>query len=410
LTSLAVKNITEPGIYHDGGGLYLQVSPLSKGSKSWFLRYRLNGKVRDMGLGSVADWGLAKARERAQQYRRMVADKVDPIHFRNAQLAAQLAEAKSIDSARRNKKSFEEASRECFDTMKSKWKNAKHRAQWISSLEMYAFPALGKFAVSDIGKRELEAVLAPIWLDKVETADRVLQRMRTVLEWASARDYITNYNPKIWIELKSLLPGRPESEENHFASCPYNEVAELLAALRRTTISEVLKLAFEFMVLTVTRSSEARGAGKAEINLSARTWTIPAARMKLGKQHVVPLSDRAVHVLKDAFSLEPDSTLVFPSRNSLKPFSDQAFTKVVLRETLRTQYTAHGFRSSFRTWAGEQTNYERVVCELALAHDIKSATEAAYDRSDYENKRRKLMEDWATYIAASSELRIQRRP
>jgi integrase len=401
LTSLAIKNITKPGVYHDGGGLYLQVSPLSKGSKSWFLRYRLGGKVRDMGLGSVLDWPLAKVRERAKHYRRMVDDKIDPIHFRNAQLAAQLVEANAIDSARRNQRTFEEATRECFDTIKSKWKNEKHRAQWISSLEMYAFPIVGKLPISTIGKRELEAVLAPIWLDKVETSDRVLQRMRTVLEWASAREYIANYNPNVWIELKSLLPGRRKSEENHFASCPYVEVAELLVALRKSTISDVLKLAFEYMVLTVARSSEVRGAEKVEINFDARTWTIPAARMKLGKQHVVPLSTRALHVLENAFSLEPESPLVFPGRATSKPFSDQAFTKVVLRETLGSQYTAHGFRSSFRMWAGEKTNYERVVCELALAHDIKSATEAAYDRSDYESKRRKLMQDWAKFVAAS---------
>ncbi len=398
LSALAVKNISEPGIYHDGGGLYLQVSSLSKGSKSWFLRYRFDGKVRDMGLGAFADWPLAKARERAQHYRRMLDDKIDPIQFRNSQSDVQRAERKAVESARSKQKTFEQATRECLDTIKSKWKSDKHRAQWQSSLEMYANPLIGKLPIAGIGKRELERVLVPIWLEKPETADRVLQRIRTVLEWASARDYVSNYNPKIWIELKSLLPGRPKSEEKHFASCPYREVGTLLRSLRGTHISEMLKLAFEFVVLTVARSSEGREAEKREIDFKTRVWTIPATRMKLGVTHIVPLSDQAMEVLRRAFLLDPDSPFVFPSTSTGRPLSDQAFTKVVLRESLGVAYTAHGFRSSFRMWAGEQTNYERVVCELALAHDIKSDTEAAYDRSDYGGKRRKLMQEWADFI------------
>jgi integrase len=403
LTSLGVKNTTAPGIYHDGGGLYLQVSPLSKGSKSWFLRYRINGKVRDMGLGSVADWKLADIRERAKLYRRMVDDKIDPIDHRNAQRDAHVAESEAREAAKAKRKSFEECATICFEARKSKWKNPKHRAQWISTLKTYAFPTIGNLDIRLVGKQELKSLLEPIWLKKPETADRVFQRIRTVFEWASAGDHLDKYDAKIWKDVITLLGGPREGREvRHFAACPYAEVGNLVREVHATSISEMLKLCFEFMILTAGRSAEVRGAKKSEIDLDKKTWTVEATRMKMGIEHVVPLSDRAVEIVRQTLALAPKGELLFPGPKGKLPFSDQAFTKVVLRENLAVTYTAHGFRSSFRTWAGEKTNYERVVCERALAHDIKTDTEVAYDRSDYEKKRRGLMQAWADYISSTA--------
>jgi integrase len=195
-----------------------------------------------------------------------------------------------------------------------------------------------------------------------------------------------------------LLPQRPDIKQVHHASCPYDEAAALIGKVQASSLSELLKLAFEFTVLTAVRSSEARGALKAEIDLDKKMWTIPDSRMKMDIAHLVPLSDRAVDVIKLAYAIAPDSELVFPSPSSGKPYSDQAFTKVVLNETLRVKYTAHGFRSTFRTWAGEQTKYPREVCEHALAHNIMDAVEAAYARTTFVEQRRSLMQDWSNFL------------
>lgn len=394
LSAFAVKNLNEPGFYHDGGGLYLQVSRFN--TKSWILRYTIDKKTRDMGLGPVADWTLAEARERAKQYRQLIDNKQDPIEYRQVEQKARAAE-------RDNRKTFEQCATGCHEDKGTLWKNTKHKAQWISTLTNYAFPKIGSMNVADVGKKEVAKVLEPIWLTKQETASRLLQRIRLVLAWASAHDYYPGYDLKMWDELPNLLPGRPKKKENHHSSCPYVEAGQLLKQLRDSKISELLKLCFEFTVLTAARSGEARGALKEEINFETKMWVIPDNRMKMDKAHSVPLSDRAIEVLKLAFTLAPKSKLVFPNLKLDKPLSDQAFTKVVLGENLKVPYTAHGFRSTFRTWAGEQTKYPREVCEHALAHNIMDSVEAAYARTTFVEQRRQLMQDWADFLSKPQE-------
>lgn len=390
LTAVAVRNASKPGFYHDGGGLYLQVSRF--GTKSWILRYTINKKTRDMGLGPLSDWSLSEARERARKFRQLVDDKTDPIEARQKEHAAKAAEAAS-------RKTFEECAISCHESKSSAWKNPKHRDQWINTLSTYAFPKLGKLNVADVGKRAVADVLKPIWLTKQETANRVLQRIRAVLTFASAHDCYPGYDLKMWEELPALLPERADKKAVHHASCPYSQVNHLVRDLTASSLSEPLKLAFEFTILTAARSTEARGALKSEIDLDNKIWTIQDTRMKMAVTHTVPLSTRALEILRRAFALNPKSELVFPNPKSGKPFSDQAFTKVVLNETLNVEYTAHGFRSTFRTWAGEQTTYPREVCEQALAHNIMDAVEAAYARTTFVEQRRRLMQDWSEFVA-----------
>jgi integrase len=389
LSALSVKNASKSGFYHDGGGLYLQVSVY--GTKSWILRYTMNKKTRDMGLGALADWTLAEARQRAKKFRQLLDDNIDPIEHRQA-------EHKKINAERDNRKTFEECARNCHDDKASQWKNIKHRDQWIRTLSQYAFPSLGSMNVADVGKAEIASVLKPIWLEKEETANRLLQRIRIVLGWASAHNYYPGYDLKIWDELPNLLPSRPRKKESHYSSCPYAEAGALMEKLRQSQVSEILKLCFQFTVLTAARSGEARGAMKSEVDFETKMWVIPDDRMKMDKAHSVPLSDTAIDVLKRAYAIVPDSKLVFPSVATGKQLSDQAFTKVVLRENLQVTYTAHGFRSTFRTWAGEQTKYPREVCEQALAHNIMDSVEAAYARTTFVEQRRHLMQDWADFL------------
>ena len=393
LSALMVRNLKVPGMYHDGGGLYLQVSKV--GTKSWILRFTLNQKIRDMGLGPLSDWTLAEARERAKKYRQLVAEQVDPIAHRLAEQRAQIEEIQ-------NRKTFEECALACHSDKTGQWKNEKHKDQWINTLSKYAFPSIGSKNVAEVGKKEVAKVLEPIWLTKQETANRLLQRMRVVLGWASAHDYYSGYNLKMWDELPNLLPGRPKKKESHHSAAPYIEAGALIEKLRQSNVSSLLKYCFEFTVLTAARSGEARGALKSEIDFEKKMWVIPDNRMKMDKAHSVPLSDRAVEVLKLAYAAAPRSALVFPNLNTNEPLSDQAFTKVVLRENLKVAYTAHGFRSTFRTWAGEQTKYPREVCEHALAHNIMDSVEAAYARTTFVEQRRNLMQDWANYLKATA--------
>jgi integrase len=394
LSAVAVRGAAKPGFYHDGGGLYLQVSRF--GTKSWILRYTINKKTRDMGLGPLSDWTLAEARERAKKYRQLIDDKNDPIEFRQAEQKARAEEMSS-------RKTFEQCAIECHSDNLTGWKNAKHAAQWISTLTRYAFPFVGSLNVAAIGKKEVANILRPIWLEKPETANRLLQRVRLVLEWASAHECYPSYDLKMWKELPLLLPKRPDRKAKHHLSCPYGEAAILMEMLRKSNVSNSLRLCFEFTVLTAARSGEARGALKSEINLVDKIWVIPDARMKQNVAHIVPLSSRALDILKMAFDLAPDSLFVFPNLSSDKMFSDQAFTKVILRETLGVSHTAHGFRSTFRTWAGEQTKYPREVCEQALAHNIIEAVEGAYLRTTFVEQRRHLMQDWADFLSSTEE-------
>ena len=399
LSALMVKSISAPGIYHDGGGLYLQVSRLESRSKSWFLRYTIEGKVRDMGLGSLTEWSLSEIRDRAKKFRRMLDDKLDPIEIRKSDLLLQKVDVAEKAMLVASQKTFAECAAECHKSLKSSWKNTKHGDQWINTLTTYAFPTLGKYLVTEVDKNSIKNVMLPIWLSKKDTADRLLQRIRTVMDWAVAHEYHPGYKPSLWKDLSTILPQRPDQPRKHFSSCPYADVGALIRQLQVTGVTPIVKLCFEFMILTAARSGEARGALKTEVDFDQKIWRIDGGRMKAGITHTVPLSDKAEAILREAFLVAPESIFVFPSARNKVALSDQAFTKVVLRENLKVSYTAHGFRSSFRTWAGKLTNYDRIVCELALAHDLKTEVESAYDRNDYEEKRRHLMQDWANYLS-----------
>jgi integrase len=387
LTPLAIKAKKEPGYYPDGAGLYLQIS--IRGSKSWVLRFMLNGKSREMGLGSLTTYTLAEAREKAKKCRQQLDDGLDPITVRNEQRAANIL-------ATTQGKTFQECAAEYHKLHAHSWKNAKHADQWINTLTSYAFPAFGAKDVSDVSKADILGVLEPIWMTKSETASRVRQRIRAVLDWAAARDHRSGHDPRLWDQVTAALPkARDVKKTKHFESCPYASIKPALQSIKDSSASDRVKLAIEFTVLTAVRSGETRGARWSEIDWEGKRWVIPAERMKAAREHRVPLSEPALQILRTMREVTGDQDLIFASERR-KAFSDMTFTMLLRR--LGHTFTIHGFRSTFRDWSAEQTAYPREVCEAALAHATKDATEAAYFRSDLFEKRREMMQEWANYI------------
>jgi integrase len=386
LTPVAIKAKKGPGYYSDGNGLYLQVS--DSGSKSWIFRFSLNKRAREMGLGSLSDYTLAEARDHVREYRQLLDKGIDPIEHRNA-------ERQKISAAQAQRRTFEECAREYIKLHASGWSNAKHGQQWTNTLEAYALPYFGTKDVSGIDKTDVLRALEPIWLTKPETASRVRQRIRAILDWAAARDYRTGHDQHMWDQIARSLPKTGSVKKvTHFASCPYGDIYRVLDTIRKCGASETVKRAIEFTVLTAARSGEVRGAKWSEIDFEGKRWIIPAERMKAKREHRVPLSQRTLEILKAQQESANGSPLVFPSERG-KALSDMVFTMLLRR--LGHPFTFHGFRSTFRDWAAEQTAYPREVCEAALAHVSSDKTEAAYFRSDLFEKRRHLMEDWATY-------------
>jgi len=390
----------KPGYYLDGHGLYLQVS--ASGSRSWILRYTLNKRVREMGLGSADDFGLAQARERAQRARQLVADGIDPIDKRNAERKA-LVGMQAAEKARL--KTFEDCAIEFHEANADDWRNAKHAAQWINTLRTYAFTKFGGLPVSEVSKDEIVKAIQPIWKTKAETASRVLQRIRTVLNYAAAKDYAKGRDGEFWEQVRMALGSNERARKvEHHSACPYPLIGALLKAMKAGPSSDMVKLAFEFTVLTAARSGESRGALWSEIDLSTKSWVIPEERMKAGNAHKVPLSKRALEILKQAASMRDsglassDLGLIFPNSKGL-PFSDMVFTQLLRRMDL--EYTMHGFRATFRTWGTEQTEYPHEMLEFALAHTVGDETVRAYMRTSMVEKRRQLMEDWAAYLRGS---------
>jgi integrase len=390
LTQLAIKAKTKPGYYPDGDGLYLQVS--SSGSTSWVLRYSLNKRAREMGLGSTRDWTLAEAREQVRRYRQLLLDGIDPIQYRQTE-----RERQRVAAAQR--RSFGECAREYHELHAHTWKNAKHAAQWISTLTTYVFPVFGNTDISSVNKANILAALEPIWITKPETASRVRQRIRAVLDWAAARDYRVGHDPHLWDQVSTSLPKTAAiKERKHFAACPYPDVPAVLASIRQTGASDVVKAGMEFLILTAVRSGDVRGASWTEIDFENKRWVLPPERQKAGREHRVPLCDRALELLRAQQAATGESPLIFPAKNG-RPLSDMAFTEVLRR--LGFDFTVHGFRSSFRDWCAEQTTYPREVCEAALAHARANGddTEASYFRSDLFEKRRLLMAEWARHCS-----------
>lgn len=346
-----------------------------------------------MGLGSTEDFSLAEARERARKFRQFIADGVDPIDFNRDQKSKQ---SKLKAEAERNKRTFKFCTDDYYSDHRDSWKNAKHASQWINTLTTYAFPVLAERYVSDIQRDDIRAVLVDIWKEKPETAHRVFQRMRMVINHAAAKQYCTGLNTEEWKQIKAALGSNGRRMRKHHDSCPHGRVGEIVRSVRSGTSSEIVQLAFEFIVLTAARSGEVRHASWSEVSEDSNLWDIPAERMKAGRRHRVPLSSAARSILVRAKQLSPNSELIFPNTKGTA-LSDMVFTQLLRR--LGVSYTMHGFRASFRTWGAEITDHKRELLEIALSHQVGSEVEQAYNHSDMIEKRRQLMEHWALYIA-----------
>lgn len=378
LSALKVKQLTEPGKYGDGNGLYLVVD--KSGAKRWMLRILVNGKRTDIGLGGTSLVSLAEAREKALEYRKLARAGGDPLAAKR--------------EARRVIPSFKVAAETVHEEHKAAWKNHKHKDQWINSLTQYAVPLIGDMTVDRINTPDILRVLSPIWLAKPQTAQRVRQRLNTVFDWAKASGYRTGDNP-----VEGVTRGLPKQLERsgHHTAMAFAEVPAFIKAMRGTNSSLIAKLAFEFLILTATRTSEALLAKKTEIDAKGKLWIIPATRMKGRREHRVPITDRVAEILKEAATISGDSQFLFPGREEGKPLSNMVFLKIL--ERMEVPVTAHGFRSSFRDWAAETTNFPRDIAEMALAHTIENKVEAAYRRGDLLEKRRELMREWEKFVA-----------
>ena len=381
LSSLAVKALKEPGRYSDGNGLYIVVS--NTGSKKWILRTVVHGRRTDIGLGGHSTTTLAEAREEAARMRKIARSGGSPLEDRR--------------KATVTVPTFEDAANTVHADHSKAWKNQKHAAQWINTLTEYTFPHFGSMPVNQVGTAEVLNALGPIWLTKPETARRVRQRIGTVMDWAKAAGHRSGDNP-----INGIAKGLPKQpkQQSHHAALPYSEVNTFIADLQQTDANESTKLAFEFLILTATRTSEVMLATWPEIEFDEKTWTIPAERMKAGRKFRVPLSARCIEILEQAKEQSEEPGLVFPGIGKGKPLSNTTFLQALHR--MDKDITAHGFRSSFRDWAAERTNFSREVCEMALAHSVSDKTEAAYLRGDLFDKRRDLMDTWATYAIADS--------
>ncbi|RCV87503.1 tyrosine-type recombinase/integrase [Billgrantia montanilacus] len=384
LTAVEVKRLTEPGLYAVGGvaGLHLQV--VKTGARSWVLRAMVGSKRRDIGLGGFPDTTLASAREKARVAREKIQQGIDPVADRRALRSALLAQqVRDI--------TFEQCATEVIKKKQAESRNAKHAQQWENTLKTYAYPVLGKMAIADVDLAHVLKVLKPGWETKTETMTRVRQRIEAVIAWATVHGHRSGDNPARWKgNLDAILPKPSKvAKVKHHKALPIDDMGEFMANLRQQ--KGVAALALEFAILTATRSGEVRGATWAEIDLDARIWTIPSDRMKAEKEHRVPLSKEAIALLE---RLPRDSDHVFTAPKGGK-FSDAALAAVLKR--MGVDATVHGFRSTFRDWSAERTSYPHHVCEMALAHTIKNAAEAAYRRGDLMEKRAKLMQDWAKF-------------
>lgn len=390
LSDRAVKAQTRPGYHPDGDGLYLQVSPT--GTKSWILRYGrgLNPRTgkpwqREMGLGPLKLISLAEARGRAADARRLLLDGIDPIEARDA-LRAQERVRKS------NSLTFNACAEAYIKAHRTGWRNPKHAEQWEATLETYAGPVFGALPVQDVDTALVLRVLESIWATKPETASRVRGRIEHVLDWAKVRGYRTGENPARWRgHLDKLLPKRGKVRRvKHHPALPYEQIGAFVEKLRAEEGTGARAL--EFAILTAARTGEVIGATPAEIDLKKALWTIPAERMKAQREHRIPLSPRALEILK----AQPEGDYIFAGREKGKALSNMALLETV-RRMGRADLTVHGFRSTFKDWAAECTSYPNELTEMALAHTIGSEVEAAYRRGDLFEKRKRLMLDWARY-------------
>jgi integrase len=404
LTVKQINALTAPRAYGDGDGLYLQVKPT--GRRSWVFRFSIAGRTRWMGLGAYPEVGLADARAaaaRAREQTRTLDGRTDPIE---AKREAALAKAREADEAKaaalQAARTFQAAATDYIAAHQAGWRNPKHAAQWPSTLAAYVYPTMGDLTVAAIDTDHVLAALEPIWRAKPETAARVRGRIEMVLDYAKVRGWRSGENPARWRgHLALLLPPHAKiAKVEHHAALPWAEVAAFM--VRLAGLDGVAAVAFRFLILTATRTSETLNATWGEIDWDKALWTIPAARMKAGKEHRVPLSDAALAALREVAQLRahagPDAA-VFPGRQLGKlgkPLSNMALL-MLLRRLGRSDLTAHGFRSTFRDWVAEATNHQREIAEAALSHAVGNAVEAAYQRGDLLDKRRRMMAEWAAF-------------
>lgn len=386
LTALEVKNLTEAGFHFVGGvaGLALQVLP--SGGRSWVLRVTIGKKRRDMGLGGYPDVPLAQAKEDARAARAKIKAGIDPIEEQKAARSALKASQIALLT-------FKQCAESYIDSHKAGWKNEKHQKQWSSTMEAYVYPKIGSVLVRDVELPQVLAVLEPIWKTKTETASRVRGRVESVLDWASARNYRQGLNPARWKgHLDKLLPKPSKvAKVEHHDALPVSDVGAFMVELRKH--EGVGARALEFAILTAARSGEVRGATWTEIDKDAKVWVIPGDRMKAGREHRVPLTEQTIRIL-DALPRVAGSNYVFTAPRGGQ-LSDMTLSAVIRR--MGAPCVPHGFRSTFRDWASERTNYPSDMAELALAHTISDKVEAAYRRGDMFEKRRRMMADWASF-------------
>jgi integrase len=417
--ALSIKRIraaTTPGRYGDGHGLYLQVR--SATSRAWVLRTERSGKIRWMGLGSLADYTLDEARERARKARQLLHDGIDPIEARKAEHKRLIAEAAA---AAAKDISFEKAAEQYFNFHSPSWKNAKHRAQFLSSLKTYAYPVLGRLPVGVIDKTHVLQVLQPIWQGKNETASRIRGRIESVLDYSKTNGWRTGENAAAWtgnLEHALPAPARMQTEEHHPA-LDFSAMPAFVAALRQRqhlTVAAngivlnrigIAALALEFTILTAARTGEVIGARWDEINLENKVWYIPPGRIKGGREHRVVLSERALEILR-GLPREQGNPFVFIGSVKGSHIASSAMAQLMKKGSLAfvsttagRLATVHGMRSTFKDWATETTSYPNDMSEIALAHKVGDETEQAYRRGDMLVKRRKMMEDWSRYCGRS---------
>lgn len=378
LNAALVQQVATPGIYRDGGGLLLRVE--DSGAKRWVLRTSVKGKRMDVGLGSAREVSLKEARDLAADLRK------EARAGRNPTLKRRELRCETL--------TFKQAAEAVHAQREKGWRNSKHGGQWLSTLETYAFPTFGSKPVGEVEPADVLRALTPIWMTKPETARRVRQRIRVVLDWAVASGHRSQLLANPADTVRQGLQKQPRRNTHHPA-VPWQEAPAFIAAVRNTTNAEAVRLCLEFTALTAARSGESRGAAWAEIDLDTATWTVPANRMKGHREHRVPLAPRAVEILKECRALWPKSELVFPGRGG-KQLSDMTLTMLMRR--LGRSEVPHGLRSTFRDWAADN-RWDRDLAEAALAHALSSRVEAAYRRSDLFDSRWNLMEAWAKYLA-----------
>jgi integrase len=391
-TGLTTKRIaklkSKPGRYHDGHKLYLQVT--NENAVSWILRYQRNGKERMLGLGPLHTISLQEARLRAKKARLQLLDGIDPVEAKKAaKRELKLTAAKTM--------TFQECAEAYIAANRSGWKNAKHGKQWTATLATYAYPKIGDLRVADIDTGLVLKCIEPIWGAKTETASRVRGRIESVLAWATVRGYRQGDNPARWTNhLDQVLPGKGKvTKVEHHAALPWRDIRAFMAELRKR--EGTAARALEFTILTAARTGEVIGAKWDEIDLREKTWTVPAGRMKGGKEHRVPLSARAIELLNDLYREDGNEHLFIGPQNG-GGLSNMAMT-AVLKRMGRGAITVHGFRSTFMDWAHEQTNHPKVVIDLALAHTVGDKVEAAYRRGELLKKRQALADAWGRYCA-----------